>query len=212
MWVAHAPGIPGTFSTPLRASNPVMHHGMCVTHVPWCMPGSLTSGFPFGGRENVSGIAFMFVQNHSNWLCHSNEEEWYRLQIFVYVCSNDQHTRSGLMESVVYSSELLFVYKLYLCDTCPFRRTIPYYQTDEWCRTKCHSAPERTYPLFSDTSASMISIMRGEVLVVSHRECINIKTIIVTDYLFWNAQQSTFPKSMHDKHCTCNRAYQLNGA
>ena len=24
---------------------PDMHHGTCVTHVPWCMPGSLTSGF-----------------------------------------------------------------------------------------------------------------------------------------------------------------------
>ena len=22
-----------------------MHHGTCVTHVPWCMPGPLTSGF-----------------------------------------------------------------------------------------------------------------------------------------------------------------------
>ena len=22
-----------------------MHHGTCVTHVPWCMPGSLTNGF-----------------------------------------------------------------------------------------------------------------------------------------------------------------------
>ena len=28
-----------------RISNPDMHHGRCVTHVPWCMPGSLTSGF-----------------------------------------------------------------------------------------------------------------------------------------------------------------------
>ena len=25
--------------------DPDMHHGTCVTHVPWCMPGSLTSGF-----------------------------------------------------------------------------------------------------------------------------------------------------------------------
>ena len=24
-------------------SDPVMHHGTCVTHVPWCMSGSLTS-------------------------------------------------------------------------------------------------------------------------------------------------------------------------
>ena len=26
-------------------SDPDMHHGTCVTHVPWCMPGSLTNGF-----------------------------------------------------------------------------------------------------------------------------------------------------------------------
>ena len=33
-------------------SDPGMHHGTCVTHVPWCMPGSLTRG----GGENVPGI------------------------------------------------------------------------------------------------------------------------------------------------------------
>ena len=38
---------PGTFSPPLRVSNPDMHHGTCVTHVPWCMSGPLTSGFPW---------------------------------------------------------------------------------------------------------------------------------------------------------------------
>ena len=42
--VAHAPGMPGTFSPPLWVSDPDMHQGMCVTHVPWCMSGSLTSG------------------------------------------------------------------------------------------------------------------------------------------------------------------------
>ena len=41
----HAPGMPGTLSPSPRASDPDMHHGTCVTHVPWCMPGSLTSGF-----------------------------------------------------------------------------------------------------------------------------------------------------------------------
>ena len=55
--VAHAPGIPGTFFPPMRVSDPDMHHGTCVTHVPWCMPGSLTSGasvsFEVGGRVNV---------------------------------------------------------------------------------------------------------------------------------------------------------------
>ena len=43
--VVHAQGMPGTFSPPPRVSDPDMHHGTCVTHVPWCMPGSLTSSF-----------------------------------------------------------------------------------------------------------------------------------------------------------------------
>ena len=33
-------------------SDPGMHHGTCVTHVPWCISGSLTCG----GRENVPSI------------------------------------------------------------------------------------------------------------------------------------------------------------
>ena len=42
---AHAPGMPGTFSPPPLLSNSDMHHGTCVRHIPWCMPGSLTRGF-----------------------------------------------------------------------------------------------------------------------------------------------------------------------
>ena len=42
--VAHAPGKPGTFSPSPRVRDPDMHHDTCVTHVPWCMSGSLTSG------------------------------------------------------------------------------------------------------------------------------------------------------------------------
>ena len=45
LWVAHAAGMPGTFSPPPRVSDPDMQHGTCVTHVSWCMPGSLPSGF-----------------------------------------------------------------------------------------------------------------------------------------------------------------------
>ena len=32
LWVAHAPGMPGTFSPPARVNDPDMHHGTCVTH------------------------------------------------------------------------------------------------------------------------------------------------------------------------------------
>ena len=43
--VAHAPGMSGTCSPPPRFSDPDMHHGTCARHVPWCMLGSLTTGF-----------------------------------------------------------------------------------------------------------------------------------------------------------------------
>ena len=35
-----------------RVSDPDMHHGTCLTHVPWCMSGSLTRD----GGENIPGI------------------------------------------------------------------------------------------------------------------------------------------------------------
>ena len=31
--------MPGTFSLPPQVSDPNMHHGTCMTHVSWCMPG-----------------------------------------------------------------------------------------------------------------------------------------------------------------------------
>ena len=43
--VVHAPGISGTFSPPTLVSDRDIDHGTCVRHVPWCMPGSRTSGF-----------------------------------------------------------------------------------------------------------------------------------------------------------------------
>ena len=45
LWIAHAPGMWGTFSPTARVIDPDLHHGTCVTHVPWCMSGSITSGF-----------------------------------------------------------------------------------------------------------------------------------------------------------------------
>ena len=45
LWATHAPGMPGTFSPPPRFGDPDMHQGTCVMHVPWCMPGTLTSDF-----------------------------------------------------------------------------------------------------------------------------------------------------------------------
>ena len=55
--VAHAPGMQGTVFIPPTSkkplvSDPGMHLGTCVTHVSWCVSGSLTRG----GGKNVPGI------------------------------------------------------------------------------------------------------------------------------------------------------------
>ena len=50
--------MPGTFPPPPRVSGPDMHHGTCVTHVPWCMLGSLTSGFFLSRRWGKTFPAF----------------------------------------------------------------------------------------------------------------------------------------------------------
>ena len=55
---AHAPEMPGTFPPPPRVSDPDMHHGTCVTHVLWFMPGSLTSVFLWSRRREKTFPAF----------------------------------------------------------------------------------------------------------------------------------------------------------
>ena len=45
-------------------SDPSMHHGTCVTHVPWCMSGSLTRG----DGENFPGIPGACATRHFTYL------------------------------------------------------------------------------------------------------------------------------------------------
>ena len=54
----HAPGMSGTFSPSARVSDPDMHPGTCVTHVPGCMPGSLTTAFICNRRRGKMFPAF----------------------------------------------------------------------------------------------------------------------------------------------------------
>ena len=61
--VVHAPGMPGTFSPPPRVSDPDMHHGTCVTHVSWCVPGSLTSGFLWSRWRGKRSLHFQRMRN-----------------------------------------------------------------------------------------------------------------------------------------------------
>ena len=62
----------------LLASEPDMHHGTCVTHVPWCMSGSLTRGgggkhsrrmhnplFHVSGKRPMLGSVLIRIRNVS---------------------------------------------------------------------------------------------------------------------------------------------------
>ena len=57
------------FQRKLLVSDHGMHHGTCVTHVPWCMSGSLTCG----DGENVPGIpgacapAILRIWQEAHW-------------------------------------------------------------------------------------------------------------------------------------------------
>ena len=106
----NAPGLPGTFSPTPRVSYPDVHHGTCVTHVLWCIPGSLTNGFLWCRcGENVPGIPGAcatrnftyrvrdpFLLKSLIWFRHVrgtwfnqecscdgiNQDDWYRLNAF----------------------------------------------------------------------------------------------------------------------------------
>ena len=79
---AHAQRMPGTFPSPPQVSDPDMHRGMCVTHVPWCMPGSLSSGFLWSRWRGTRLRHFRRMRNpqcyvsgkgpmEEHWLLHS---------------------------------------------------------------------------------------------------------------------------------------------
>ena len=61
--VAHAPGMPGTFSQPSWFGVPDMHHGTCVTHVPWWESGSLISGFLWSRWQGKSSWHSRLMRN-----------------------------------------------------------------------------------------------------------------------------------------------------
>ena len=92
--VAHAPGIPGTFSPPPRVSDPDMHHGTCVTHVPWCMLGSLTSGFLWSRWwASVPGIPSACATRNFTYLVRGpwKHRQYPNFCIFPYVTSGISH-------------------------------------------------------------------------------------------------------------------------
>ena len=72
-------------------SDPGMHHGTCVTHVPWCMSGSLTCG----DGENVPGIpgacapAILRIWQEAHWII--THWQWENHTIILWHTSEIEH-------------------------------------------------------------------------------------------------------------------------
>ena len=93
--VAHAPGMPGMFSPPLRVS---------MTHVPWCMPGSLTTGFLWSRwRGNILGIPGACATRNFTYLVRGPLSKYQKAQI------NDFHILNFIYEKfTTYTYSCLF--------------------------------------------------------------------------------------------------------
>ena len=74
--VAHAPGMPGTFSPPPLGSDPDMHHDTCATHVSWCMPGSLTSVFLWSRWRGKRSLHSRRMRNRQFYVSGKRPMAW----------------------------------------------------------------------------------------------------------------------------------------
>ena len=98
--VANAPGMPGTFSPPLTSketlvSDPGMHHGTCVTHVPWYMSGSLS-------HENVPDIPGAGATRNFTYLVKEAHRGCFLLCLYKepsVVCANQLFSLSYLLHA-----------------------------------------------------------------------------------------------------------------
>ena len=74
--------MPGTFSPSPQVSDPDMHHGTCITHVPWCMPRSLTSGFHGGGGKTFPVFPAQFCVSGKRLMIGATSQfPWHRSQV-----------------------------------------------------------------------------------------------------------------------------------
>ena len=81
-------------------SHPGMHHGTCVTHVPWCMSGSLT----YGNGENVSNIRPAHAQTAILRIWQeAHGYDYLSMSRFVFTCLSEMGPAGYLLLHWMYS-------------------------------------------------------------------------------------------------------------
>ena len=75
-------------------SDPGMHHDTCVTHVPWCMSGTLTRG----GGENVPGIPGACATSNFTYLARGLSTHGELIGQSLY-CPCPGHSQQGVLSA-----------------------------------------------------------------------------------------------------------------
>ena len=105
----------GNAFPPPRVSDPDMHQGTCVTHVPWCMPGSLTNGFLWGQWRGNRSRHSRRMRNPQFYVSGTRHMAWHRTGITIAIMtrfytatpSNRARIRTGPMFGAAINSEKL---------------------------------------------------------------------------------------------------------
>ena len=104
--------MPGTFSLLPRVSDPDMHHGTCVTHVPWCMTGLLTRGFLWSQWRGKLSRHSRRIRNPQFYV--SGKSSMFKVWESVCKYSNIENLTNGdLLFFVVFCFQSHYWYTLY---------------------------------------------------------------------------------------------------
>ena len=95
-------GNAGTFSPPPRFSDRDMHHGTCVMHVPWCMPGSLTSGFLWSRWRGKRSRHSRYMHNPRFYVSGKRHMDSSIVLYFVRQGSDRNSNATSLMQRIQY--------------------------------------------------------------------------------------------------------------
>ena len=79
-----------------------MHHGTCVTHVPWCKPGSLTNGFLWSRWRRQDFCHWKIISEMTTYMYQCSDLHWGRFHrsipsLNVFTCQNSNQNAEWIL-------------------------------------------------------------------------------------------------------------------
>ena len=128
-------------------NDPGMHHGTCVTHVPWCMLGSVTSG----DGENVPGIPGACATRNFTYLARGLCE-YYFIYVTWVTITNGSWTRAR-DPAYKYNRKVSW-------EIMPWKKTVSWFV--HWCRWQ-----PKLQPAIAEEPANTTAFLLQRVITFS---------------------------------------------